>query len=172
MSDALTPAIDTLAATLAHKARDPQETGFNRETAIQRVVTEVQVNVMVNDLKDRVNEEMEFADERLRPLWREIVLLIARDVAIAFATTPAPATRLLDDVRIGAFGVAAAQSRPLPLALVQRRAVTRRCQLAPNPPRPASQSTRECLDAHVPTVHAVPAVRRCEAGGTLPRRVA
>jgi hypothetical protein len=69
-------------------------------------------------------------------------------------STPAPAMRLLDDVRIGAFGVAAAQSRPLPLALVQRRAVTRRCQLAPNPPRPASEFARECLDTHVPTVHA------------------
>jgi hypothetical protein len=33
------------------------------------------------------------------------------------------------------------------------------------------QSARECLDTHVPTVHAAPAVRRCEAGGTLPRRV-
>jgi len=80
-----------------------------------------------------------------------------------------PAARLLDDVRIGAFGVVAAQSRPLPLALVQWRAVTRRCQLAPNPPRPASQSARECLDTHVPTVHAAPTFRRCDARGAFPR---
>lgn len=61
---------------------------------------------------------------------------------------------LLDDVRVAAFGVAAAQPWPLLLALIQRRAVTGRCQLATNSRRPAPQSARECLDTHVPTVHA------------------